>query len=132
METYAEMNAAKTQIVQMWIGNMDSLYGLTFALFSVSLVVLEAERTRFINLLRTQETAIWESLNRPSGYFASYLLKIDGLKLEKYIFTMGFLSLSNSNIKNIGWKLFYAQATFVLLLLVFILMIVVKLTTFQG
>ena len=73
------------------------------------LILLELRRTRFLNLLREQENSVWVCLGKPSGYFLSYLLKIDGLTLEKYIFKKGYLVLKDEQIKKLGKQLFLIQ-----------------------
>lgn len=78
---------------------MSSLYNIIAVLCAITLVVLELKRTTFIRILKKEELNTWEKLGRPSGYFLSYLVKIDDFKLEKFIFRKQYNSLKNKETR---------------------------------
>jgi len=81
------------------------------------LILLELKRTHFVTLLRDQENSVWVYLGKPSGFFLSYLLKMDDLTFEKYIFKRGYLELRTSQFKKIGDQLFLIQLMTLLFLI---------------
>ncbi|HCR1640383.1 TPA: hypothetical protein ACQTXZ_006021 [Pseudomonas aeruginosa] len=107
---------------------MSSLYNIIAVLCAITLVVLELKRTIFIRILKKEEPSTWENLGRPSGYFLSYLVKIDGFKLEKFIFRKQYNALKNNEIRKIGRQLLYLQSTCSTLIIAFIVLMVLQLT----
>lgn len=107
---------------------MSSLYNIIAVLCAITLVVLELKRTTFIRTLKKEEPNAWEKLGRPSGYFLSYLVKIDGFKLEKFIFRKQYNALENNEIRKIGRQLLYLQSTFLTLIIALIALMILQFT----
>ncbi len=107
---------------------MSSLYNIIAVLCAITLVVLELKRTVFIRILKKEELNTWEKLGRPSGYFLSYLVKIDGFKLEKFIFRKQYNTLKNNEIRKIGRQLLYLQSTCSTLIIALIALMILQLT----
>ncbi|WP_329006933.1 hypothetical protein PCP11_10295 [Pseudomonas aeruginosa] len=107
---------------------MSSLYNIIAVLCAITLAVLELKRTTFIRTLKKEEPNAWEKLGRPSGYFLSYLVKIDGFKLEKFIFRKQYNALKNNEIRKIGKQLLYLQSTFLTLIIALIALMILQFT----
>ncbi|MFO2262769.1 hypothetical protein QOU41_11610, partial [Pseudomonas aeruginosa] len=89
---------------------------------------LELKRTTFIRILKKEELNTWEKLGRPSGYFLSYLVKIDDFKLEKFIFRKQYNSLKNKEIRKRGRQLLYLQSTCLTLIIALIALMTLQFT----
>ncbi|HBO3800786.1 TPA: hypothetical protein L4T31_002783 [Pseudomonas aeruginosa] len=107
---------------------MSSLYNIIAVLCAITLVALELKRTTFIRVLKKEEPNTWEKLGRPSGYFLSYLVKIDGFKLEKFIFRKQYSSLKNKEIRKIGRQLLHLQSNCLTLIIAFITLMTLQFT----
>ena len=120
-----------SQIVKKETTNVDFLYHSAFVVAGITLVLLEFKRTQFINWLKEKENNVWVSLNRPSGYFLSYLFKIDGFRLEKYILKKEYLDLNDCQLKQAGNQLFVIQIVFFVSIVVFFILLFAGLFTYN-
>ncbi|MCV4058377.1 hypothetical protein OD774_32260, partial [Pseudomonas aeruginosa] len=81
-----------------------------------------------IRILKKEELNTWEKLGRPSGYFLSYLVKIDDFKLEKFTFRKQYNSLKNKEIRKRGRQLLYLQSTCLTLIIALIALMTLQFT----
>lgn len=109
---------------------MDLINQIILLIACVSLVAMELKRAQFITSLREQADSVWDSLGKPSGFFLSYLLKIDGFKLEKYIFKKNYLSLDSEELKKVGNQLFIIQVIASVFISLFFVLFISGLITF--
>ena len=107
---------------------MDNIYTTTVMLALFSIVIKEIYRTIFIHTLKTSNLDIWRSLGKPSGYFSSYLFKLDGFSLEMFIFKRKHRKLGNNlSLAKLGDQLFFIQAVYFLFLFLFFVLLLFQL-----
>lgn len=98
----------------------------------IALIVWELYRTRFINILKSEERSTWEELGKPTGFFLSFLVKANGFELEKFVYKKKYMQLSGSKIKNIGSQLYIVQLITGFVVAIFFVFILLNLVTFRS
>jgi hypothetical protein len=110
---------------------LESLYFVSTLVVLLSLILLELIRTMFIYELKKRDREVWELLGKPTGYFLSFFLRIDGFKLERFILKRKYLDLNALIVKNIGGMYYLVQIVFLLSVVVFLLLLVYQLIVFD-
>ena len=109
---------------------MNSLCNITFVLAVIFLIILEIKRTQFIGELKQKQESVWIQLGKPSGFFSSYLFKINGLKLEGYILKRRYSQLNDHQLIQLGNQFFVLEVAFILSIIAFFGVLVYQLATF--